>query len=335
MLSAASGSPGPTSVYSVHVGGHRPLHGTRDRAGIRPRCHISGTTGRAAPARNGGTPRNGATADAAWEARSVTTYVFDSGRVRPAPLATPVVADSWLVTRGRVRALDAHRARLSASLVAMASGTLEGSPLGPVQALDALRGVEECWPALVRLLPRRGAWFPRVEVDATGRIGLRLRPSPPRGRTVQLWVAGPDERRFPRVKGPDLPMLLALCEAAMKRGADEAVLTRDGFVVEGATTCLLWWDHDTLCAPDPDLATLPGVTSGLVLAEAESRGIPVDYRRARPEDLDGAAVWVLNALHGLRPVTGWVDSPLRAGPARAAGSWREWLDSLTRPMPPR
>lgn len=248
------------------------------------------------------------------------TYAFADGNLRDGPLDDPVVTDSWLVTDGFVRALDAHRARFEESVRAMARGP------APTEAF---------WARLADVLPREGDWFPRVELDASGTLGVRVRPGPALGREVTLWEAGEDPRSHPEVKGPDLPVLTGLRDAAVERGADEALLTRGGDVVEGSTTSLLWWDKDILCTPDPALPALPGVTAGLVLAEAESRGIRIEHRRARPAELRDTEVWTLNALHGLRPVTAWVGSPRRSVPVRRAGAWREWLDSLRRPLPRR
>lgn len=41
------------------------------------------------------------------------------------------------------------------------------------------------------------------------RLSLRIRPAPPTAAAARVWVYdGPDMRRFPRCKGPDLPAAL-------------------------------------------------------------------------------------------------------------------------------
>lgn len=233
-------------------------------------------------------------------------------------LGQPVVVDSWLVHDGQARAINAHCARFSAS----------------VQAAG-IDGVDAFWHRALSVVPPTGSWFPRVEADERGRLLLRMRTAPPLQAEARLWVAGEDRRRSPCVKGPDLPELLDLRAQALDHGANEAVLTRGGIVVEGATTCLLWWEGNTLCRPDPRLPSLPGITSGLVIQQARVLGIDVADRSVTPQDLQGREVWALNALHGLRPVTGWADAAIQPGPSRHAPQWRDWLSSQRRALPPR
>jgi branched-subunit amino acid aminotransferase/4-amino-4-deoxychorismate lyase len=144
-----------------------------------------------------------------------------------------------------------------------------------------------------------------------------------------------DPRRRPRVKGPDLAMLAALRESASRIGAGEVVLlTNAGLVIEGALSAVVWWRDDVLCVPDQSLATLDSVTRGLLTALALSRGLQVRPERATPESLDGLEVWSLSALHGIRPVTGWLhpESAPRLRPPRRAAAWQADLLALARPV---
>jgi branched-subunit amino acid aminotransferase/4-amino-4-deoxychorismate lyase len=176
-----------------------------------------------------------------------------------------------------------------------------------------------------------GSWFPRAELSAAGQLYLRLRPSPPLGTGVTVRPhPDPDPRTDPRTKGPDIALLAEIRAQAAAHGADEALLlSAEGFVLEGTTTSLLWWDGDSLCLPGADLPVLQGVTSQVIVRLAEDAGIPVRHRRALLADLDGRESWMVNALHGLRPVTGWAGAPLRAAsPARAPG----WARRLRREL---
>ncbi|MFF4821178.1 aminotransferase class IV [Kitasatospora sp. NPDC001309] len=183
---------------------------------------------------------------------------------------------------------------------------------------------------------RAGRWFPRVECTAPSPAAgfrLRLRPAPTGGGGVVLRIAdGPDVRNAPTVKGPDLPALLALRAAAERDGADEALLvTAGGLVLEGAVTGVLWWRGDALCAPAPELPVLPSITRRLIMRLAAQRDVEVRYEACRPEELDGLEVWTVNALHGIRPVTGWLDRRLTAAaPVRAA----HWQAALLRTAVP-
>ncbi|MEY9993719.1 branched-subunit amino acid aminotransferase/4-amino-4-deoxychorismate lyase [Streptomyces sp. V4I8] len=185
-------------------------------------------------------------------------------------------------------------------------------------------------------LPRTGEWFPRVELAADSfELRLLLRPAPTLGTEIRLWAAGqPDPRALPRRKGPDLGALARVRRRAAGAGAEEAVLVSPGGVVlEAATASVLWWEDDTLCLPSPRLPVLPGVTVALIRDRARRTGIRVAHRERTVTELDGREVWLVNALHGIRPVTGWTGLPMNAGPAVHAAEWRTWLDALMEPLP--
>lgn len=233
-----------------------------------------------------------------------------------------LVADSWLLREGRVRAYARHRERFSRSCVECG---------GPEP-----RRLVAFWQDVTAALPRTGEWFPRVEL-AAGSLELRLlvRPAPPLGTEIRLWAAGhPDPRTVPRRKGPDLETLARVRRRAAAEGAQEAVLIApSGTVLESATASVLWWEDDTLCLPPPRLPVLPGVTAGLVQERALRSGIRIAHRERTVAELDGREVWLVNALHGIRPVTGWTGRPMRVPPAERAGEWRTWLDGLMEPLP--
>ena len=250
------------------------------------------------------------------------TFAWTGGRLEPDDTADAdgglLVADSWLVADGRVRGLAEHRARFAAACAGEAG----------LARADVLAFLDAC----AEPVPGGGRWFPRVECGQDCRLRLRVRPAPPPGASVVLRPhPGPDPRRRPRVKGPDLAALLAARQAAQRAGAGEAVLrTADGIVTEGALSALLWWRGDTLCLPDPDLPILQSVTRRLIARVASAAGTPMRFERARLDELDGLEVWSLSALHGIRPVSAWLDCEARAGTATRAPRWQRRLDALAR-----
>jgi branched-subunit amino acid aminotransferase/4-amino-4-deoxychorismate lyase len=232
----------------------------------------------------------------------------------------PAVVDSWLVRDGRMRAPQRHADRFST-----ACASVLAVPFG--------RAEEFFWAAIDRI-PVSGEWFPRVELVVTGagaRFQLRIRPSPARQDTIRLWLStSADQRSRPTVKGPDLEHLAGLRHCATERGAEEAViLSAAGAVLEGATTSILWWREDVLCAPPQTGSVLPGVTRAVITALAARDGIDTRWETCRPEQLDGLEVWAVNALHGIRPVTGWVGVSVHPGPATRAVAWRARLAGET------
>jgi branched-subunit amino acid aminotransferase/4-amino-4-deoxychorismate lyase len=212
-------------------------------------------------------------------------------------------ADSWLVEDGRARAVERHWARFSAAA---------GSDLTQFRA------------EVERAIPAGGRWFPRIELHDDGELAFHVRPAPPREATVTAWIAGDDPRTAPRIKGPDLERLGALRRRAAAHGAQEAVIAdRDGRLLEGAYTSLLWWEGETLCAVPDDAPILPGITRALLIELAGA----VELRRPAPDELDGRETWLVSALHGIRAVTRWVGGPVAGEATRAAG-WQRRLESL-------
>ncbi len=234
-----------------------------------------------------------------------------------------LVADSWLVQDGQVRAIEKHRRRFFVSCAD--AGAL---------SVDQLKTF---WQEALAELPRVGRWFPRVELcaDPLAPLRLRIRPAPAPAAQVRVWIGDEaDPRTLPRRKGPDLAVLARVRERAAEWGAQEALLTsRSGAVLEAANASLLWWEGDDLCFPSPTLPTLTGVTAGLIRERAQRLGIRVVPRRELPTHLDDREVWLVNALHGIRPVIDWPGSTLRAGAAVHAAPWQQWLAGVAVPLP--
>ncbi|WP_440709623.1 aminotransferase class IV [Herbiconiux sp. YIM B11900] len=254
-----------------------------------------------------------------------------------APHSALLAADSWFVSAdGRARALDAHRERFLDAVT-----NARDAPDAPDArtAPDA----EPFWGAAIGRLRafRSGPLFPRVELarredDGSLELRLRARVAPRlRESTVLMTHAGPDPRRAPRVKGPDLERLLELRAGAQENGADELVLLDEGaggVIADGASSAVLWWRGETLVAPAGDLARVASITARSIRLIATATGTRVVEERAHPADLDGCEVWVVSALHGISVVDAWIDGPaVDARPSRAT-TWRKRLNALSRPL---
>ncbi|MEO8528853.1 MAG: aminotransferase class IV [Pseudolysinimonas sp.] len=237
--------------------------------------------------------------------------------------ATIEAADSWLVSDGTVLALDLHRTRFMNSIPR-------------ARYLELAPG--EFWDAAIAAIPRDGDWFPRVELRTQllrPQLLFRLREAPPLSKSIVLAThRARDPRTAPRFKGPDLEAMTRLRTEAQQQGADEAViLTKEGFVAEGSTTCLAWWRGDALAIPVSEIERIDSVTLRSVLALATATGVDILYESARLEELEGCEVWAVNALHGIRIVTSWIDGPDVAEQPGRLDAWRRRLDALRRPLP--
>ena len=241
----------------------------------------------------------------------------------PAEDGSLLVADSWLVLDGSVRSLDRHVSRFTRSCLETGAVTEEE--------------LDRFWREAISALPRTGEWFPRAELSGDPpALRLRIRPAPPRGEHVRVWVPdGHDHRRSPARKGPDLPALGRMRAEAESHGCEEALLrTVDGVVVEAASSSVLWWEDDVLCAPPADIPALPGTTAGLVRDLASAQGVPTARRARRVDELAGREIWLLNALHGIRLVTALVGSGTTPGEGEHFARWRERVERLRLPLNP-
>jgi len=244
------------------------------------------------------------------------------------PQGDPLAADSFLVREGGAIAAQRHRDRFAA----------QAAVAGPFDERRVAEFVEAGW-ALLAAEP--GDWFPRFELASTAigpRLFLRLRPAPPPAERAVLVTAEEDPRTAPERKGPDLTALAALRRRAGALGADEAVLADpSGSVVDGSAAAILWWRGEWLVRPDPSLLRLPSVTAELLWELAGDTGTDRRSERITPGALaaSGAEVWLVNALHGIRPVTAWLGEPgpsVRSVDTARLERWRATLEALRTPL---
>ena len=231
------------------------------------------------------------------------------------------VADSWFVHDGTALALGLHRDRFLASMNPDAG---------------AATGADAFWDAAIAAIPREGDWFPRVELQNRGgarQLVFRLRSAPERTNSVVVTALRDDPRTVPGIKGPDLETMLRIRTEIQPTGAGEAViLANGGFVVDGAYSGLLWWRGEILCGPPAEFERVDSVTVRSVLGLAKALGVETYGEPVTPAELDGTELWSLNALHGIRIVTRWVDGPgLAQKPGRLA-TWRARMDALRKPF---
>ena len=217
------------------------------------------------------------------------------------------VGDSWLTIDGATIALDKHFARFADS--AHEQGLVQ-SPAGFLgQVAEALE--------------QPGVFNPRIELTVRGELMLWMRPAPERKASITLRTADTDPRNTPAIKGPDIPVLEALRTEARDNGADEAVITTvSGEIVDGSTTCLLWWRDGQVRIPPMNFTRLSSVTIQVLRELFATSQISVVEEAAHPADLAHLEVWAVNALHGIRPVTTWTNGPTLAQTHPRADFWR-------------
>lgn len=207
-----------------------------------------------------------------------------------------VLADSFLVDlRDGVpvaHGLDLHQARFREDL----------KQLG--YAEDATAFWEEGIRRICAFALAEGPSFPRFEcwASASGlRLHLSLRHAPARTDSISMAVAeSPVDSSAAKLKGPNIARY---AELIREHGSEVLLTNPDGIALEGTTTSLMWWEHNTLMTVSPEHARVTSVTEALVLEIARELRIPTGFASRSPEELCTCELWAVNSLHGIRPVT--------------------------------
>ncbi len=103
-------------------------------------------------------------------------------------------------------------------------------------------------------------------------------------------------------------------------------------MLEAAYSAIAWWEDETLCFPPSDRPLLPSVTAALLRQIAVTQGVEVAERACTPAELQSHEVWLLNALHGIRPVHAWADSAIDPLPNSQSTTWQTHLTTLAKPL---
>jgi aminodeoxychorismate lyase len=164
--------------------------------------------------------------------------------------------------------------------------------------LDELIANNKMPDALLRLTLSRGVgvrgYSPKGANSPT--LVMSLHPAPtheanslPRWKLITSTHRLPANEPLAQFKTANkLAQILARAEADTA-GADEALLLNtDGFVVEGASSNLLWIDGDTICTPPLAAGILPGVTRGVVMEICEQLGLKTREANIAADELKHA-----------------------------------------------
>lgn len=192
--------------------------------------------------------------------------------------------------------LDRHLDRLRGGLAALRIDFDAASLDAMHRELIARNGLDQADQSMVYMQITRGVaprthYFPEVDVEPT----IYAYATTWRRPSEEVWNRGftaatvPD-RRWSRVDIKSiclLPNALAF-QVAKDRGADDAILVRDGVAIEGAHQNF-WAVLDGVAVTHPKTGhILPGITRGIVLEQARAAGIPVEERPIQVEELERA-----------------------------------------------
>ncbi|MCL3838030.1 aminodeoxychorismate synthase component I [Aeromicrobium duanguangcaii] len=210
------------------------------------------------------------------------------------------IFETVLVLDGRAVDLDAHLARLDASVRAVHGTTVRAGLEDAVHARVA--GLTGPHRLRIDAVPRRG------DVE----ISMETAPLTP---TEPTWSLVP--RVVPGGLGPH--KWADRGRVPVDPDHEPLVTDTDGSVLETARASLFAVLDDGLHTPALDGRLLPGTARGRVIELASALGLPVLQRRMTLDDLTAATeVFATNALRGIVPVTScegvgrWAAGPVTA-----------------------
>ncbi len=186
--------------------------------------------------------------------------------------------ETMRVRDGRIPLLERHLARLTRSL----------SELGLPQPNQDVR-------KLVAPFAATGDAVLRVEVR-DGRASVTVRQLVATQPPAVITAAEPHQP-YPHKTTERDCFEEAAAEAEVAEADDALLLTPDGFVAEGTTWTVYWWEGDRLRTPALELGILPGIARARVL-ELVDRVEQGRYPRAA---LTGRSAFLTNAVRGVVP----------------------------------
>jgi D-alanine transaminase len=125
-----------------------------------------------------------------------------------------------------------------------------------------------------------------------------------------------DDIRWDRcnIKAITLLANVLLRQDAVDQGAAEAILVRDGQVLEGAASNIFIVSGGKIVTPPKGDTILPGITRDLVLELAQNQGIPTEERHFDVTELRNAdEIWVTSSTREILAIIELDGKPISGG----------------------
>jgi D-alanine transaminase len=239
------------------------------------------------------------------------------------------------VNRGRPFRLREHLKRMDDSLrsIRMENPLDRAGWVAVLERLAAEAGEPEL---LIYLQVTRGAESSRNHLLPTGirpTVFAFASPYPqPSAATLEqgLRAVTLEDIRWDRCDIKSIALLgnVLLRQEAADRGADEALLTRDGLLLEGSSSSVFLCVGGTLVTPPNSHRILPGTSRDAVL-ELAAGWLPCEIADVEARDIASCdEVWIASAGRGVLPVTVVDGEPVGSG--RPGPLWSEMYARLQR-----
>ena len=239
------------------------------------------------------------------------------------------------VCRGRPFRLREHLKRLDDSLrsIRVTNPHTDAGWLAILERLAAEAGSRE---ALVYLQVTRGTEFGRNHLFPQGvapTVFAFANPFPqPSAATLErgLYAVTLEDIRWDRCDIKSVALLgnVLLRQEAADAGADEALLVRDGLLLEGSSSSVFLCIGGKLVTPPNSNRILPGTSRDAVLELADG-WLPYEICSLEAREIQSCEeVWIASAGRGVLPVTRVDGEPV--GDGRPGPLWNEMYARLQR-----
>lgn len=130
------------------------------------------------------------------------------------------------------------------------------------------------------------------------------------------------------IKSTALLANVLMKQQAVDAGVNEAIIVRDGHVLEGSSTSVFVIKNGVLATPPNSHSILPGTTRDAALSLA-TNVMPVEIRSVSIDELRAAdEVWISAATRDVLPVTRVDGAPIGTG--RPGPAWQRMADAFAR-----
>ncbi len=212
------------------------------------------------------------------------------------------------VFSGGVFRLDQHLNRLNGNLseIALKLDYDYAKWAGLIDELLASNSMDGDCSVYIQVTRGVGERNHLYESHFTPTVFIMCRPIPARDFATGIGAITHEDIRWKYCHIKAITLLASVMlkhYARQHAGAHEAILTREGYITEGAASNVFIVKDKVIKTPPKDGRLLPGITRDLVVELIE--GSDYDGREihiSEPELLDADEVWITSATMGIAPV---------------------------------
>ncbi len=224
------------------------------------------------------------------------------------------------VYNGRPFQLKAHLRRLQRSLaeIRIADPMDELEWLGVVRRMIEINGGGDLslYVQVTRGAALRDHGFPADAKPTVLLTASPMKPVPEAHMSAGLKAITLEDKRWGRcdIKTTALLANVLARQAALDAGADEAILTRDGYLTEASVANVFVVTSGEVLTPPLGPTILAGVTRGVVLTLLRKVGMQVREARVSQASLrQSEEIWITSSTRGVLPVTSLDGKPVGSG----------------------